>query len=133
MKAVVDLADREADEGDHHKKVTAKLIRNLEREIEQPSRQNIGADHKEHHDQGNGTGEPAHPLDNAFLEPVGSGPPWRSALFDRHHSYRRIIVRAPRAPSPAPRRFRDRATSPTRPSKASWLRSHAQSPPAWPW
>src|SRR5262249_17240160 len=34
MKAVIDLANRQADKGDDHKHVAAKLIRNLEGKVE---------------------------------------------------------------------------------------------------
>ena len=51
VKAVVDLAYRQADEGDHHQHVAAKLIRNLEGKVEERPRQYVDADHDQHRDQ----------------------------------------------------------------------------------
>src|SRR6202030_125729 len=85
MKAVADLAYRQADEGDHHQHVAAELVGNLEGKIEERPRQYIDADHDQHHDQCRNASELAGPFDNAFLEPWRSRTAMCAALLDLYH------------------------------------------------
>src|SRR5580704_14211131 len=66
MKAVVDLADRQADERYDHQHVAAELVGYLERKIEQRACDNIESDHDQHHDERSDTNKLADPLDDAF-------------------------------------------------------------------
>src|SRR6516164_3421894 len=68
MKAVVRLAHRQAEEGDDHQHVAAKLVGYLEREIEDRARDDVDADRNEHHDQRQHACEIAEPLDRTFRQ-----------------------------------------------------------------
>src|SRR5580700_8179401 len=85
VKAVVDLAYRQADEGDHHQHVTAELIRNLEGKVEERPRQYIDADHDQHDDQCRDASELAGPFDNAFPELWRRRTAVAAALLDLYH------------------------------------------------
>src|SRR5262245_20993814 len=81
MKTVVGLAYRQADEGDDYYHIATKLVRYLERKIEQGPRYDVDTDDAEHHDQGRHACEIAKPLDRTF---------WQSA--QRTHGVRLLAV-----------------------------------------